>query len=104
MIRSILLFLLLIELSPARARGFGQTERAVPNLPIRRGDTAELPCRQKAEKLLDETLNFMEKNYYRRAQVAGTGGRRKSPSSGSRQLRGCLCMYQLVFSSIERTP
>jgi len=56
MIRSILLFLLLIELSPARARGFGQTERAVPNLPIRRGDTAELPCRQKAEKLLDETL------------------------------------------------
>ena len=70
MIRSILLFLLLIELSPARARGFGQTERAVPNLPIRRGDTAELPCRQKAEKLLDETLNFMEKNYYRRAQVS----------------------------------
>jgi len=70
MIRSILLLLLLIELSPAHARGFGQTKEAVPNLPGRRADTAELPCRQKAEKLLDETLNFMERNYYRRAQVS----------------------------------
>jgi carboxyl-terminal processing protease len=70
MIRSILLLLLLIELLPAHARNLGQTERAVPNLPIGRTDTAELPCRQKAEKLLDETLGFMEKNYYRRAQVS----------------------------------
>jgi carboxyl-terminal processing protease len=70
MIRSILLLLLLIELSPAHARNPGQTERTVPNPPTRRTDTAELPCRQKAEKLLDETLSFMEKNYYRRAQVS----------------------------------
>ena len=57
MIRSIFLFLLLVELLPARATN-------------RWADTAELPCRQKAEKLLDETLAFMEKNYYRRAQVS----------------------------------
>ena len=69
MIRSILLLLLLTELLPAHARP-GRRERAIPNSPIRRADTTELPCRQKAEKLLDETLNFMEKNYYRRAQVS----------------------------------
>lgn len=55
MIRSIILFLLFIELLPAHA--------ASP-------DTAGLPCRQKAEKLLDETLTFMEKNYYRRSLVS----------------------------------
>src|ERR1700749_4786524 len=58
MIRSILLLLLLIEVLPAHARG------------LNGADTAELPCRQKAEKLLDETLSFMEKNYYRRSQVS----------------------------------
>ena len=57
MIRSIVLFLSLIELLPVRAA----------NLPI---DTLPLSCQQKAEKLLDETLTFMEKNYYRRAQVS----------------------------------
>jgi carboxyl-terminal processing protease len=35
-------------------------------------DTMELPCLQKAEKLLDEALNFMEKNYYRKDQVSWT--------------------------------
>jgi carboxyl-terminal processing protease len=33
-------------------------------------DTLVQPCRQKAEQLLDEVLHFMEKNYYRRDQVA----------------------------------
>jgi len=42
--------------------GFAQTP------PIR--NSASLPCRQKAERLLDETLGFMEKNYYRRSEVS----------------------------------
>src|SRR5258708_3931271 len=29
-------------------------------------DTTKLPCLQKADSLLDEALNFMKKNYYRR--------------------------------------
>jgi carboxyl-terminal processing protease len=32
-------------------------------------DTLSLPCRQKAEQLLDEALRFMEKNYYHRDLV-----------------------------------
>ena len=35
-----------------------------------RPDTPALPCVQKAGQLLDEVLNFMEKNYYRRDQVS----------------------------------
>ena len=35
-------------------------------------DTMEHPCLQKAEKLLDEALDFMEKNYYRKDQVSWT--------------------------------
>jgi carboxyl-terminal processing protease len=35
-------------------------------------DTLALPCRQKAEQLLDEALRFMEKNYYRRDEVIWT--------------------------------
>jgi len=58
MIRTIILLLLLVELLPVRAANRSGA------------DTAELPCRQKAEKLLDETLAFMEKHYYRRAQVS----------------------------------
>lgn len=38
--------------------------------PAAAADTADLPCRQKAEKLLDEALTFMQKNYYRRSQVS----------------------------------
>ncbi|HEY6901722.1 MAG TPA: S41 family peptidase [Puia sp.] len=57
MIRSLLLLLSLIELVPAWAGN-------------RNIDTAALPCRQKAEQLLEETLSFMEKNYYRRSQVS----------------------------------
>lgn len=34
-----------------------------------RPDTLELPCRRKAEQLLDQALNFMEKSYYRRDLV-----------------------------------
>src|SRR6202011_4057165 len=68
MVRSILLLLLLIELLPAHARS--RDEGATSHLPFQPGDTADLPCRQKAEKLLDETLSFMEKTYYRRAQVS----------------------------------
>jgi C-terminal processing protease CtpA/Prc len=37
-----------------------------------RPDTLALPCRQKAEQLLNEALGFMEKNYYRRDQVIWT--------------------------------
>jgi C-terminal processing protease CtpA/Prc len=32
----------------------------------------ELPCLQKAEKMLDEALNFMERSYYRRDEVSWT--------------------------------
>jgi carboxyl-terminal processing protease len=35
-------------------------------------DTLALPCRQKAEQLLNEALGFMEKNYYRRDEVTWT--------------------------------
>lgn len=34
-----------------------------------RADTLALPCRQKAEQLLDEALRFMERNYYHRDLV-----------------------------------
>lgn len=61
MFRSIFLLLLLIDLLPARARG------------LNGADTTEPTCREEAEKLLDETLSFMEKNYYRRAQVSWPG-------------------------------
>ncbi len=42
--------------------------------PIRpsHSDTLDPSCRQKAEQLLDEVLGFMEKNYYRRDEVAWT--------------------------------
>ena len=33
-------------------------------------DTLPSPCMQKAEKLLDEVLGFMQKTYYRRSQVS----------------------------------
>jgi carboxyl-terminal processing protease len=45
---------------------------SVMSLPVSQPDTPDLPCRQKAEQLLDEALNFMEKNYYRRDQVFWT--------------------------------
>lgn len=60
MIRTIVLLFLLVELLPAHA----ETKTFF------RTDTADLPCRQQVEKLLDETLTFMEKNYYRRSQVS----------------------------------
>ncbi|MBS1663528.1 MAG: hypothetical protein JST68_20975, partial [Bacteroidetes bacterium] len=59
MIRSLILLLSLIEIVPAWAE----------KITI---DTAAQPCRQKAEQLLEETLTFMEKNYYRRSQVSWT--------------------------------
>jgi carboxyl-terminal processing protease len=45
---------------------------AISRPPMSQPDTLDLPCRQKAEQLLDEVLNFMEKNYYRRDQVFWT--------------------------------
>lgn len=42
----------------------------IPAFTENRPDTPELPCLQKAGQLLDEVLNFMEKNYYRRDQVS----------------------------------
>ncbi len=35
-------------------------------------DTLELPCMEKAQRLLDQALSFMEKNYYRRNEVSWT--------------------------------
>jgi C-terminal processing protease CtpA/Prc len=35
-----------------------------------RNDTLTLPCMAKAEKLLDEALTFMQRNYYRKDQVS----------------------------------
>ena len=57
-------FLLLSLFSLLLARGM-----SAPARPSRRADTIELPCRQKAEQLLDQALGFMEKNYYRKDQV-----------------------------------
>lgn len=37
--------------------------------PVTGNDTTELTCMQKAQKLLDEALTFMQKNYYRKSQV-----------------------------------
>jgi len=42
--------------------------RPAPLLP----DTPGLPCRQRAEQLLDQALGFMERNYYRRKEVDWT--------------------------------
>jgi C-terminal processing protease CtpA/Prc len=58
MIRSIPLLSLLLLVLAGRPAAAAMT------------DTADLPCIQKAEKLLDEALAFMEKNYYRKAQVS----------------------------------
>ncbi|HET6254795.1 MAG TPA: S41 family peptidase [Puia sp.] len=62
MARSRLLFSCLFLLSHAMA---APTQSIHP-------DTLALPCRQKAEQLLDEALHFMEKNYYRRDRVSWT--------------------------------
>lgn len=35
-------------------------------------DTLSNPCMQKAERLLDEALSFMQKNYYRKQEVSWT--------------------------------
>ncbi|HLI92979.1 MAG TPA: S41 family peptidase [Puia sp.] len=35
-------------------------------------DSLPVPCREKAEQLLDQALGFMEKNYYRRQEVDWT--------------------------------
>lgn len=56
MLRNLLLPLLLAAILPAKAH----TPYA----------TDTLPCMQKAERLLDEALHFMEKNYYRRDEIA----------------------------------
>jgi carboxyl-terminal processing protease len=37
--------------------------------PYGKGDTTLLPCQQKAQKLLDEALTFMKRNYYRKQEV-----------------------------------
>ena len=61
-------FLLLSLLSILLSQGMSTPARQ-KNIPSHRPDTLELPCRQKAEQLLDEVLGFMEKNYYRKDQV-----------------------------------
>jgi carboxyl-terminal processing protease len=77
MTRSILLLIpLLFLLSPASYSHSVHTTPpsisfiALPhnNIPAA-GDTILLPCRQRAEKLLDEALLFMKKNYYRKDEV-----------------------------------
>ncbi|HVS97475.1 MAG TPA: S41 family peptidase, partial [Puia sp.] len=60
MIRHLMLPLLLAGVLPAR--GLRRT----------RADSLPLPCIQKAGRLLDEALAFMEKNYYRRDEVPWT--------------------------------
>jgi len=58
MVRHLILPLILAGILPAG--GHGQT----------RSDTLPLPCMEKAERLLDEALSFMEKNYYRRDEIS----------------------------------
>jgi C-terminal processing protease CtpA/Prc len=63
-------FLLLPILSLLLSQGMSAPARqSAPARSSRRSDTLELPCRQKAEQLLDEALRFMEKNYYRKDEV-----------------------------------
>ena len=57
MLRNLILPLLLAAILPAHAHSLH---------PV----TDTLPCTEKAEKLLDEVLTFMEKNYYRRNEVS----------------------------------
>ncbi|HUB60854.1 MAG TPA: S41 family peptidase [Puia sp.] len=56
---------LLLLLSRGIAAPDNSALRNTPAYP----DTLALPCRQKAEQLLDQALHFMEKNYYRRDLV-----------------------------------
>ncbi|HXB94822.1 MAG TPA: S41 family peptidase, partial [Puia sp.] len=73
MIRHLLLPLLIAGFLPAA----GQT----------RPDTLALPCLQKAERLLDEALTFMEKNYYRKDEISwpdlGARARHQLQSAGN---------------------
>ena len=70
MIRYALLLPLLASLLSANGRSPYPGE----TLKLRRTpyptDTLKLPCMEKAEKLLDEALTFMQRNYYRKDQVA----------------------------------
>ncbi|HLZ88623.1 MAG TPA: S41 family peptidase [Puia sp.] len=58
MIRSFFLLLPFIAVLPVRGSDLTVT------------DTLPLPCMQKAEKLLDEALSFMQRTYYRRDEVS----------------------------------
>src|SRR6201999_4520896 len=43
-----------------------------PAAPAETSDTSSMPCMQKAEKLLDEALVFIQKYYYRKNQTDWT--------------------------------
>jgi carboxyl-terminal processing protease len=76
MIRSFALLSILlipyIQGQPAALPAYLLPAAPAMSRPVSQPDTPGLPCRQKAEQLLDEVLNFMEKNYYRRDQVFWT--------------------------------
>ena len=92
MIRHLLLPLLIAGFLPAG----GQT----------RPDTLAFPCLQKAERLLDEALTFMEKNYYRKEEISWPDleARAQTTASCGRELRRCVCLDHLVFQTPERAP
>jgi C-terminal processing protease CtpA/Prc len=64
MIRQLLLPVVIAGAVHMRARG--------------QSDSIPLPCMEKAERLLDEALTFMEKNYYRRDDISWPDFREKA--------------------------
>jgi carboxyl-terminal processing protease len=64
--------------------------------PFVRPDTLALPCLQKAQSLLDEVLNFMEKNYYRRDQVSWS-----DLAAGARERLRAATNCEDAYSSIS---
>ena len=64
MIRHLLLPVLIAGAFSVKARG--------------QSDSLPLPCMEKAERLLDEALGFMEKNYYRRDEISWPDLREKA--------------------------
>jgi carboxyl-terminal processing protease len=81
-------------LSATRPVTLTTTPPALPSFV--RPDTLALPCVQKAEALLDEVLNFMEKNYYRRDQVSWS-----DLAAGARQRLKAATNCEDAYSSIS---
>jgi carboxyl-terminal processing protease len=70
MIKYALLFPLLASLLSVNGRTPYTNDTLKLRLTSYPNDTLKLPCMEKAEKLLDEALTFMQRNYYRKDEVS----------------------------------